>query len=374
MASQTLNYAYATLITRSSYLAGVVLLAHSLKRHKSRYPLVVLYTPNLPKNAVKALELEGRHSNIVPIEVEPLLPGNGQQTYLIAARFADTWTKLRVFSKPLHKYDKVCYLDADMMIFNQNMDVVFDAARLPNDMSLAGCQICCCNLENDAWAPADWTPENCPYANLKHPESLTRSTPVPKRGSGGKETYTGLNGGMFVFKPSKALWDEMLENFDNNDHLGDMKFPDQDFLREFFEDRWVSMPWRFNALKTWRYWHQNIWHDTSVVCLHYIVDKPWASRVADDGTAGYKGNDGETHKWWWAEYERWVMTRREEGEMELLEIVSKHVIRPREQGDGSSSDEDMKDIGVKVQAMAGNKRRQGTISEAMTPLTDMSEQ
>jgi alpha-N-acetylglucosamine transferase len=356
MAPGSSNNAYATLITRSSYLAGVILLAHSLKKHGSKYPLAVLYTPTLPQNAIEALRLEARHSNIMPIKVEPLLPGNGQKTYLIAARFADTWTKLRVFADWAFQYDQVCYLDADMMIFNENMDVVFDAIRLPDDRSLGGCQICVCNLEHDQWAPDDWTPENCPYTPLKHPKSLTRSTPVPKKDSGGKRTYAGLNGGMFVFKPSQKLWTEMVNNFDTNDHLGDMKFPDQDFLAEFFEDRFVSMPWRFNALKTWRYWHPNMWQDDSVICLHYIVDKPWASRIAGDGTAGYKGNDGVTHKWWWAEYERWREERKSQGDSRLLEIVAKHVKRLPEEEGASSSDEDMKDIGVKVQALASNKK------------------
>ena len=356
MGSQVANNAYATLITRSSYLAGVILLAHSLKKHGSNYPLAVLYTPSLPQAAVQALELEGRHSNIVPIKVKPLLPGNNQKTYLIAARFADTWTKLRVFSEPLFKYDKVCYLDADMMIFNENMDSVFEAVQLPDGRSLGACQICCCNLEHDGWAPAEWTPGNCPYTHLEHPNSLTTSTPVPKKGPECRQTHTTLNGGMFVFQPSQDLWHEMMDNFDTNNHLGDMKFPDQDFLAEFFEDRWVSMPWRFNALKTWRYWHSNIWRDESIVCLHYIVDKPWASRVADDGTAGYKGNDGVTHKWWWDEYERWRKDRVQHGSKSLVDIVVEHVVRPLGEEGDASEDEDMKDIGVKVQAMAGNKK------------------
>jgi hypothetical protein len=36
------KYAYTTLITRGSYLAGVIILAHTLRKQGSRYPLVVL--------------------------------------------------------------------------------------------------------------------------------------------------------------------------------------------------------------------------------------------------------------------------------------------------------------------------------------------
>lgn len=88
------------------------------------------------------------------------------------------------------------------------------------------------------------------------------------------------------------------------------------------------------------------------------MDKPWALRVAQYGTAWYKRNDGETHKWWWDEYERWRRERREKGEERLLETVEKHVARPRGE-EGSSGDEDTEDIGVKVQAMASNKKHEG---------------
>jgi hypothetical protein len=147
----------------------------------------------------------------------------------------------------------------------------------------------------------------------------------------------------------------MMNFFNTCDHLGDFKFPDQDFMAEFFEDRWLSMPWRFNAIKTHRYWHPNIWRDDSVVCLHYIVDKPWAVRIGVDGTAGYKGKDGETHQWWWDGYEGWRTERKAENEDHLLSILAKHVARPLGDG-GSSEDEDMKDIGSKVQALASSKK------------------
>ena len=51
------QYAYSTLITRASYLPGVIILAHTLKKH-SNYPLVVLYTPTLNGDGKRALELE----------------------------------------------------------------------------------------------------------------------------------------------------------------------------------------------------------------------------------------------------------------------------------------------------------------------------
>jgi inositol 3-alpha-galactosyltransferase len=120
------NYAYCTLITRSSYLAGVLILAHTLAKYKSSYPLIVLYTDTLPASSVRALELEAPHSNLILHHVEALLPRENVHVHLIAERFADTWTKLRVFELyKLDNYDKICYLDADM-ILRRNMDHIFD--------------------------------------------------------------------------------------------------------------------------------------------------------------------------------------------------------------------------------------------------------
>jgi hypothetical protein len=126
-----------------------------------------------------------------------------------------------------------------------------------------------------------------------------------------------------------------------------MKFPDQDFLNAAFDARWASLPWSTNALKTWRYWHTNIWRDDRVAVLHYIVDKPWAARVGKDGKAGYLGKDGETHGWWWEEFGRWEREREAEGETELLDTVRKYAA-----SEGGEVSEEMRAIGGGAQDYA----------------------
>ena len=344
------NYAYCTLITRSSYLTGVVILAHTLKKSGSAYPLIVLYTDTLPQSSIRALELEAPHSNLILHHVSALLPRDNIHVHLIAERFADTWTKLRVFQlHELQQWDKLCYLDADMIIL-KNMDHVF-AKRLPGNDWIAANHACVCNLDKDAWAPAEWTAENCAYSAVQHPRALTAPTPVTPDA---RPTWHLLNSGMFLFKPSTKLWDDMIEFFNTTPLLSEFKFPDQDFLAEFFRDKWVSLGWQFNALKTMRYWHENIWRDDEVVCLHYIVDKPWAKRVDEDGVAGYLGRDGVTHTWWWQQYESWRQEREGQGESEELGIVRNHVAKPISE-EGDETDE-MKAIGSQVQAFAKNKK------------------
>lgn len=341
------SFAYTTLITRASYLAGVVILAHTLEKYYSAHPLIVFYTQSLPRSSIRALELEAPRTNLILRPCEALLPRSDIAVHLIAERFADTWTKLRVFE--LVDYDTVCYLDADMIV-RRNMDNVFSrGADLPPDW-IAANHACVCNLDHDPWAPADWTRENCAYTPLSHPAALTQPMKVTPES---RPTHHLLNSGMFLFHPSQDLWDRMLDFFNTTDKLSTYKFPDQDFLADFFRNKWRSLGWQFNALKTMRYWHTNIWRDEEVVCLHYIVDKPWAARIGEDGVAGYKGRDGVTHGWWWEEYGEWVRSREQSGQSGLLEIVAKHVARP--EGEEGEEDEDMLAIGAKVQAFAGNK-------------------
>ncbi|OTB06745.1 glycosyltransferase family 8 protein, partial [Hypoxylon sp. CI-4A] len=312
--------AYATLITRASYLAGVVILADTLKKNNSKYPLVVLYPSSLSSTTIQALELESSKSNLLLRQCDLLLPRENFKANLIAERFEDTWTKLRVFE--LYEYDAVCYLDADMAIF-RNMDEVFKNLTSLPDGWLAANHACVCNLDHDLWAPEEWRPENCAYTPLSHPGALSHPIqPTPERPS----TYHLLNSGMLLFRPSRILWESIMDFFNTTPLLPTFKFPDQDFLAHFFNRKWMALGWQYNALKTMKYWHPNIWRDEEIICLHYIVDKPWASRVGQDGVAGYKGQDGVTHTWWWNACNQWEhdRTNSRDGD-EVVALVRKGV-------------------------------------------------
>lgn len=363
-------HAYATLLTRPTYLPGAVLLAHTLLKHSPSTPLIILYTPEtLPSESIKTLEAEARYSNLMLREVEHLRlreqeksganGGEEKKRGMVAARFADTWTKLRVFDVWDLGFEKVCFLDADMMVFRDPSGEVFgkgggvreqgfldeedgdddsengvdadvdDMDKSPT-LRLMATHVCVCNLDHDAWAPTSWTPSNCVYTHLSSSKQIPNVDPA-------SDTLGIFNTGTFVFRPSRHIANFVSTAFKKTplDQLHAMKFPDQDFLNQVFRGRWESLAWSTNALKTWRYWHPNIWRDDEVAVLHYIVDKPWAARVQRDDNdtrsrykdlrAGYLGKDGVTHMWWWEEYERWVEERREGGEEEMLGTVGRYV-------------------------------------------------
>ncbi len=332
--------AWVTLLTRSSYLPGVITLAHSLSLHSTQYPLIVLVTPSLPQSSLRALELESKQNHLLMVQsIDPLLPPANQKTTLIAARFEDTWTKLRAFE--LTSYETCVFLDADITVYH-NMDEVFDI-QLPGRDWIGANHTCVCNLDHDPWAPDNWERENCAWTPLRHPSSMTSATPVPKSAAP-PDTYALLNGGLFLYHPSQSLWDTLHSHFLNSKELPIYQFPDQDFLASFFLTKWQPLPWKYNALKTMRAWHPNIWRDDEVMGLHYIVDKPWERRVASDGIGGHLGRDGETHKWWWGVWDDW--RRRRDGD--LVDIMDGLVAKPlHEEGDQKQCEEN-KEKGLPV--------------------------
>lgn len=102
--SSPLRCAYVTfLLTSPSYLPGILLLAHTLRRPTtspntpSAYPLIVAVNPALLQECVRALE----EADVQVRVVEPLVPVGKVTT--IAERFVDTWTKLRVWE--MTEYD-----------------------------------------------------------------------------------------------------------------------------------------------------------------------------------------------------------------------------------------------------------------------------
>lgn len=96
MIQQCPSFAYVTLLTRPSYLPGLLVLHQSLRAVHSMYSLVVMIPPTLPQETRDVL----RRCRITVREVQWLHPPAGKYTpHQRDAHYIDTWTKLRhVFS------------------------------------------------------------------------------------------------------------------------------------------------------------------------------------------------------------------------------------------------------------------------------------
>ncbi|KAJ7786446.1 hypothetical protein B0H16DRAFT_1708609 [Mycena metata] len=82
-----LNAAFVTLLTKTSYLAGTLVLDNGIKDTQSKYPLVVMVTPEFPQEGRDVLEKRG----IDMIDIQSLQPEDGVHTLAAAdERFRDT--------------------------------------------------------------------------------------------------------------------------------------------------------------------------------------------------------------------------------------------------------------------------------------------
>ncbi|KAF9562322.1 hypothetical protein EC968_005272 [Mortierella alpina] len=201
--------AWVTYLSNTEYLAGCLVLAYSLRKVQSRYPLVVM-VPRSPPLAPSDLEQLNKTSNIIvePIDISiwqlQLNPpsssspggdihtqtGSTQEEYLWDY-YAHTWAKLGAWG--LVQYRRLVLLDCDMLV-RINMDQLLNtrtAAQveinnngscgdhenerklqlghsdayldLPEDW-VAAAHACTCNPMRKPKYPASWTPDSCAYS------------------------------------------------------------------------------------------------------------------------------------------------------------------------------------------------------------------
>jgi len=292
---------WTTLVTNTKYMSGLLTLDHSLRVHGTKYPLVALYTDSLEPEGHAALDARG----IPKKRVKYLLPSI-HKDYSNEVRFYDCWSKLTQFS--LVEYERVVHLDSDMVVL-KNMDELMDLELDPPSLEGKGNRVfaashaCVCNPLKKAHYPKDWIPENCAF-NSQH------ATPDLAQTEGAPAT-TGLgilNGGLQIVNPSIAVYNLIIAQLSNASSISDYEFADQSLLSDLFKDRWVTLPYVYNALKTlrWPNVHSVIWDDEKVKNIHYILSpKPWDEKRGET-------ND-ETHEWWWKANDDRLMDEKAKG-------------------------------------------------------------
>lgn len=202
----------------------------------------------------------------------------------------------------LEEYDRVVQLDSDMMVL-RNMDELMELELDPpgNDgrgrKVYAASHACVCNPFKKPHYPKNWIPENCAFTSQHaHPDEAQKVGAPPTAGLGMP------NGGLQVVAPSKAVYDLILQHL-NTSAVAEYEFADQSLLGDLFSGRWVTLPYTYNALKTLRDVHKEIWRDDEVKNVHYILDKPW------DG----EGTNPVTHRWWMEVNSQRVKEEKERG-------------------------------------------------------------
>ncbi|BGP23836.1 glycosyltransferase family 8 protein [Rhodotorula toruloides] len=275
--------AWATLLTKTSYLQGALVLADSLARQRSKFPLVVFATQELPQVARDILD--ARRIPVRDIDyLEPPRENRGQLDEH-DRRFADTWTKLRVFE--MTEFERLVLLDSDMLCV-RNMDELLE---MPLDEGwIAAAHACTCNPRKLAHYPKEWIPENCGHTQARLTTPLAPS-------DFSKPTHDRLNSGLVVLRPSRSTFEGIVSFLNTDPRVAAYKFPDQDLIADFFKDRFLPISYRYNALKTLRYCHAEMWRDEDVKIVHFILKKPWYYMLPESDP------DHELHTWWWKAFD-----------------------------------------------------------------------
>lgn len=272
-----------------AYLPGLLTLAYSIRRSGSAYPLVALYTDSFPEEGIAALDARG-----IPRQRIPYLVPTCDRVFTEDTRFYDCWSKLAPFS--LTEYSRIVQLDSDMLVL-RNMDELMeleldgDKKGADSKRVFAAGHACVCNPLKKKHYPKNWIPSNCAFTT-QHADADAAQTRAPATDA---SPLGFINGGLQVVNPSAALYDQIVEHM--NTGKVDMDFADQSLLSDLYRDRWVPLPYTYNALKTMRRAgvHDAIWRDEEVKNVHYILSpKPW-DEIGPDGE--FTGTE-ESHGWW----------------------------------------------------------------------------
>lgn len=274
-------YIWATLITNSGYLPGALTLNYSLKKLKSKYPLIALYTDKLDSSSLQALHDDG----IPTLQIENLSPA-ANPNLVYDKRFTDTWSKLYFFK--LTQFKRIIQLDSDMLIL-QNMD---ELMTLPlGDHNFASTHACVCNPLKKAHYPSSWTGENCVFSRLVPGSD---NEPLPDvYGPNCKLGLSKCNSGLLIVEPSIESFNAILSALEDGDKTQSYLFPDQDLLADVFYRNWLSLSHNYNCLKTYKYCHPQLWDLSKIKNIHFILSpKPW------DVDRSYNDESGTFHLWW----------------------------------------------------------------------------
>ncbi|KND03397.1 uncharacterized protein SPPG_00885 [Spizellomyces punctatus DAOM BR117] len=263
----TTGYPYCTLLTSDSYLPGALVLASSLRATITRHPLVCLVPTNALSPSANAA-LQQAYDRVV--EVPLLRSANTENLTLLGRLDLDiTLTKLHVFNPDVVGYERVVFMDADVMV-TRNVDTLF--TYLDGDVVFAA-------------APDIGWPD-C------------------------------FNSGVFCLKPSRNLFEGLVRMATTG---GSFDGGDQGVLNQFFSS-WASgvprpgsafhrtgrLPFTFNVTPTSFYSYLpalvHFYNDISAV--HFIgAQKPWQMSRNGEGSVDASGKQNGPMKefitrWW----------------------------------------------------------------------------
>jgi len=183
-------------------------------------PVIVAVTPDVRESKRRRLRADG--ASVIEVEYVAHKAGVADDSWFKMA------TKLRLFDPTVIPYEKVLFMDADMVLTRPVHDIFGD----PNTEPV---------LSNDATevgAELGTIPKR--YLMAASPESLQRDHAYPFLDPDG--TAKNFNGGLFMYSPTAEVF-QYYKSLLSHPKLYNTGVPDQDLIN--YAHRWEGpMPWK----------------------------------------------------------------------------------------------------------------------------------
>eukprot|EP01080_Neovahlkampfia_damariscottae_P004356 gene4356-7712_t len=204
--------AYVTLITDESYVIGAQVLVKSLQLTNTKSRIVCVVNSDVKKESIE--KLKQQKCEVIKVnDIESPYEGKTHHD-----RWSKTLTKLNVFN--LDMFDKIVYIDSDCLVL-KNIDELFNYPEF-------SAAIDCCDH---------------------------------------------FNAGVFVAKPSKIKFKDILKKLENK--LPSYDKADQGFLNSYFKNKYQPLKFKYNADQYILSKNMKI-SEEPIKVIHYEHEhKPW---------------------------------------------------------------------------------------------------
>lgn len=276
------KFAYVTLVMLGdTYIAGAIILAHSIRKAGSLVDLVVLVTPDVTEEGKNILRKFFTHV----IEIDFInVPNWRVQKQPHRKYLSLVFTKFHLFN--LTQYEKVLLIDADALVLKYP-DHLF-TLNAP-----AGCliekkeQLITYDKNGMYVYPKDgelkWYKEMCDCCG--HGKKIDKNL-TDKVFSDFKNS--GIGGGIMLLEPKTGELDKILKDVSQGKGkwLVGQKYvwPEQQYLTGFYSGKWTSINPRFFGLQGYPHW-------SVLYGLQYGGDKPFVEQSKAPITERMKYDD-----------------------------------------------------------------------------------
>lgn len=227
------TYAYATMMSSTSYLPALEVFLYSFLLHKPQYPLLICI-PLVAEHEsmiqmVKATASKYEDALSYEIYLLPVVPPPSKGREM--ERWRINWTKLQLWTIPVYK--KLLFIDLDVIIM-KNLDHTFDLYSFQRYLG---------SYDWSKWVPI---------------------------GS------NKINTGVFLAEPSIHTY-QYLYNQRDAVHLYNHHEAEQGLFQFLFSEKHCCLPIYYNVQKTVQRYIPSLWSKEAIFILHMTGEKPWSS-------------------------------------------------------------------------------------------------